>query len=558
MSDPFSRQSDSPSVRKTPQVPRPSSRRMFPVANVASDSSGPHDRPTPRSTVIPRLPQEPDAIRPRMPTLIFHGAPPLPASRKPPPPIPKAPTTRPEGLDDHVAFDLRSHRDSSSMRISSAELIEERASLANTTSLENTGAIGDDGRETPAFEPHCGAPFARSERPPALDAMPPMRGPWRGALVVAACVMGFVGCFFVAKSMRDAWTAKSNASAANAANAQGGVAPKAAAVPPGTCTVSGATRTVARRALVKGGVEATSLDARLGFAVVTGPKEGAAFELDAASLTVTSTTRILAADPVRRVVPALSGNMPLDAEVDPNALRVVSDPDGDAVIGARGGYVVWGGRDGESQTKLWKLDGAKEIEAPRVIAIGASGERVVAFRHESAIWVGAFRASDVNPSLGAMVRISDGLQVGSPSIDARGDDVIVAWAQRDSKTSAWGVRWTRWRSGGEAEKPRSLVIPAGGPGGRAIAPSVAALDGGRFLLAWTEGASSSHQVRAQVIDELDQPRGDVLAISQPDVVAGQEQIAMARGGHGAIAYLSSRGRAFELAATPIACTGSTD
>src|SRR5207253_5053514 len=93
---------------RPPAPPRPAPRReSLRIADLDRggivESAIAHDRPTPRSTVIPRLPTPVTmAMRPRLPTLIFHGAPPLP----PPPPLPRAlamPTTmRPPPREDGV------------------------------------------------------------------------------------------------------------------------------------------------------------------------------------------------------------------------------------------------------------------------------------------------------------------------------------------------------------------------------------------------------------------------------------------------------------------------
>jgi hypothetical protein len=103
---------------------------------------------------------------------------------------------------------------------------------------------------------------------------------------------------------------------------------------------------------------------------------------------------------------------------------------------------------------------------------------------------------------------------------------------------------------------RALALPPGGPGDRAMAPSVATLGDGRFLLAWTEAGHGKNQVRAQVIDAQDHPSGEPIAVSAPDAVAGQEAIALTDSGVGAIAYLVARRGSFELRASPIECLAS--
>jgi len=86
-----------------------------------------------------------------------------------------------------------------------------------------------------------------------------------------------------------------------------------------------------------------------------------------------------------------------------------------------------------------------------------------------------------------------------------------------------------------------------------MAPSVAALGDGRFLLAWTEAGSGRNQVRAEVIDATDHVTGEPLAVSPGDLVAGQGTIALTDSGRGAIAYLVAKRSAFELRASAIDC-----
>ena len=45
-----------------------------------------------------------------------------------------------------------------------------------------------------------------------------------------------------------------------------------------------------------------------------------------------------------------------------------------------------------------------------------------------------------------------------------------------------------------------------------------------------------------------------MSVSPPEVVAGQEQVAVTAGGRGVVAFLSAKGHAFELLATPITCS----
>jgi hypothetical protein len=240
----------------------------------------------------------------------------------------------------------------------------------------------------------------------------------------------------------------------------------------------------------------------------------------------------------------------VEAQADTGALRTLADAEGDSAAGLRDGFIVWGPRDGDGMVRLWKLPAPQSIDAPRVTSLGTSGERVIAMRRGGGIWVGSFRGGQTTSDL---IRLSAGGLVGVPALDGHGDEAIVAWAQRDSGTAPWGVRWARWTPRAVPSVAHELTLPPGGPGDRAMAPSVSALEDGNFLLAWTEAGHGKNQVRAQVFDSADRPRGDVLAVSPLDVIAGQEQIALTDGGRGAIAYLVARRGAFELRATAIDC-----
>jgi hypothetical protein len=199
--------------------------------------------------------------------------------------------------------------------------------------------------------------------------------------------------------------------------------------------------------------------------------------------------------------------------------------------------------------RLWKLPWPQTIEAPRVVALGTSGEHAVVFRRAGAIWIGSFRGGQTTSDL---TKISTAPFAGAPSLDARGDEAIVAWAQREAQ-APWGIRWTRWTPHAGPDAVHELALPAGGPGDRAMAPSIAALDDGRFLLAWTEAGRGRNQVRAEVIDATDHAMGEPLLVSPADAIAGQEAIALTDSGRGAIAYLVAKRGAFELRASAIDC-----
>ncbi|MDB4993809.1 MAG: Basic proline-rich protein, partial [Myxococcaceae bacterium] len=136
---------------------------------------------------------------------------------------------------------------------------------------------------------------------------------------------------------------------------------------------------------------------------------------------------------------------------------------------------------------------------------------------------------------------------------ASGDHVLVVWADRASASDAWGLRSQRTKIGEAPEAARAFNPPAGGLGAPFMSPGVTSLGGGRFLIVWTEGAVSSHQVRAQTIDAKGAPQGDAIVVSADGVNAGQGQAAIGTDGRGIVAYLASSGKSFEVVATPISC-----
>jgi hypothetical protein len=147
--------------------------------------------------------------------------------------------------------------------------------------------------------------------------------------------------------------------------------------------------------------------------------------------------------------------------------------------------------------------------------------------------------------------------VGAPALAESDDSVLVAWADRAATSDTWTVRWLRWKPGEMPQEAQSFALPAGGLGEQAMSPGLASTSGGRFLLVWTEGPVSSHQVRAQTISSSGAALGAPLTISVEGVNAGQGQAAVGADGHGVVVFLASNGTGFEVVASPIECPGAT-
>ncbi len=328
------------------------------------------------------------------------------------------------------------------------------------------------------------------------------------------------------------------------------------------CAVAGTPRVVAPSAVVPSGIEVRALgdDVALGFA----PDEHRAtvLRLDPVSLSSSATVEAKSIDPIRRVVPLGSSKVPLGIAVD-------VDHKGDAVqgrrtipletplqIGAAGGNLVWAHRGGSVGGTLWPIDGEGDVEAARGAAeLGDSAAATaVAVRHANAIWLGAATGHDSLSPSGGLSRLGGfGSTVGSPAVAINGGVVVAAWADRASSSDPWRLRWVRFKAGEAAGDPSTFIPPAGGRGVQSMSPSIAAIPGGRFLLVWTEGPATGHDVRALTLSRTGEPIGPPLDVSNKSANAGQGQAAVNASRQGLVAFLEATDSGFQVVATPIGC-----
>ncbi len=327
------------------------------------------------------------------------------------------------------------------------------------------------------------------------------------------------------------------------------------------CTVAGSPHVVAPRAIVAAGVEVVPLgdDVALGFAPVE--KEAMAVRLDPASLTATVTARARSLDPVSRATPIVNAkgalSVVIDAEKKNDRLRgrraVLTDPP--IQLGAAEGSLEWAPLRQGPAGALWPLEGNDEVESVRG-AVESNGEpaMAIAFRRAGAVWTGAATGAAPFAAKGDLARVEGlGPAIGSPAVAISGGVVLVAWADRPSTEEPWHLRWVRFRAGDPPGPPTTFVPPGGSTGEQTMSPGLTALSGGRFLLVWTEGPMSGHGVRAQTLSQEGAPLGAPLVVSTEGTNAGGGQAAVNAGGQGIVAFLESRGEAFEVAATSIEC-----
>jgi hypothetical protein len=327
----------------------------------------------------------------------------------------------------------------------------------------------------------------------------------------------------------------------------------------GDCTTAGDARAIAPRALIASGIEAHALGSGLALGFAATARDAVATSLDPSSLAPTSTvrTRPTGGD-ARRVTPMLvSGKLTALPDVDRKGDRLggrrIVAASTLIDVGFADGGIVWAPHGRDSFAKLFGLEGDGAVEALRAIALTDRKGIAITFRRGNAVNVGVAKGDSVLDSDGELSKISGLGQVGSPAIAASGDRIIAAWADRTGAGEDWKIRWTKIKIGASTEEATTFTLPEGGLGGQAMSPSIAALGGGRFLLAWTEGPVSNHQVRAITIGADGAPSGSPLAISASGVNAGQPAAVVGSDGRGAVAFLAAKGKALEVQATPISC-----
>jgi len=327
------------------------------------------------------------------------------------------------------------------------------------------------------------------------------------------------------------------------------------------CTVSGTPHVIAPGATVAAGVEVVRLGDELAIGFAPTEHDAIAVRVDPTSLSATTTAKARSKGAIRRVTPILDakGGLSLVADADRKGDRlqgrrtVLVDPP--LQVGAAGGHLSWARVGGPPAGDLWPLDEGERVEALRGVPdAGGDGTIALAFRRGGAVWMGTATGPSGPTPKGALSRVDGlGTAVGSPAVAIGGGVVMVAWSDRASTDDPWRLRWVSFSAGDAPGTPVSFTPPLGGKGEQAMSPSVTALSGGRFLLLWTEGPASGHDLRGLTLTSDGKPLGAPLAISSPGVNAGQGQAAVNQSGQGIISYLESGSSGFQVAATSITC-----
>ncbi|HEX8791625.1 MAG TPA: hypothetical protein VF765_11790 [Polyangiaceae bacterium] len=393
------------------------------------------------------------------------------------------------------------------------------------------------------------------------------------AVAVAGLVVGIGLVGLIVSAARgstragDRPAASGSASRSLAASAAPGGAPAAAPAPAApvvlpACTVVGPPHVIGPNATVSAGVEVVRAADDLAIGFAPSDHDAMAVRVDPASVSAITSTRATSHDPVKRVTPTVSGKGALSLVVDADRKNdrlqgrrtVLASP---AVqLGAGDGHLAWSRLGGPPAGQLWSIDTGDPVDALRG-AVENTGSQTIAlaFRKGASVWLGTLDDSGSSLAVRGDLSHIDGLGtvVGSPVVAISDGIVLAAWSDRPSSDVPWKLRWVRFQAGQPAGPANAFAPPAGGKGEQTMSPGLAALPGGRFLLVWTEGPQSGHDVRALTLGPDGAPIGAPLTISTPGVNAGQGQAAVTESGAGVVAFLQTGGSGFEVVATPVSC-----
>jgi len=297
--------------------------------------------------------------------------------------------------------------------------------------------------------------------------------------------------------------------------------------------------------------------ARLGFATEGGAAQG--LSIDLGSFKASTEFSSPAKGKVRAVVPLGADDksgfvVNTDGSTDKlQSWRTLSG-EPSLVIGWADGAIAVASRPTDPPAVLWPLEGDEVPDAIRTARAGDVGHAIV-FRRHGDIFGGTFDA-DRKPR-GNLVKIVGagapaGSPVGAPAIASNGHAIAVTFADRASSADPWGIRIGSAPLGSFPTQTYAFGVPAGGAGRAAIAPTLAGLSDGRWLLVWTEGSGGDHDVRGQTLDAELRPTGSPFTVSHEGGNAGQAAAALS-GGRGIVSYLTLTDQGYEVWGAAVDC-----
>jgi len=295
-------------------------------------------------------------------------------------------------------------------------------------------------------------------------------------------------------------------------------------------------------------------DGKLAVGFAASQKQAEGITVDPGTLAVDRPFKQATDEAISAVVPMTSGgSRTFQVDLEGGALRSPRSLDVRPMVTL--GWTDAGfarSEDGHDPTTLWP--GASEkVSDTRVVPMGSDGFAVTVRRGgktSGTILVGRLDARGA--STGDPAEIDTGTQVGTPSIAANDQGLLVAFASRPTSNAYWTLRLASSSGSALPSRAVSFSTPPGGLGADAISPAVEGLTRGRWLLQWTEGAAGRRQVRAQTLGPDLVPIGDPMNLSPEGANAGQG-VVMVRNEKGLGLFLVSKGRSHELWGASLSC-----
>jgi hypothetical protein len=304
-------------------------------------------------------------------------------------------------------------------------------------------------------------------------------------------------------------------------------------------------------------VGASGAQARIGFATDAGVAQG--ISVDPGLLNVTPEFSAPVKGKLRAVIPISAEGKPsfvVNADGANDKLKSCRTliVDSLLVVGWANNAISIAAKPSDEPTALWPLEGDEAPDAIRAVSAADAGQAIV-FRRHGEIF-GAMLDKDRKPR-GGLVDIAGadapaGAPVGAPAVATSAQSIAVAFADRVSSSEAWGIRIGSAPLGSLPRRTSAFTVPAGGPGRAAIAPALAGLSDGRWLLVWTEGGGGDHDVRAQTLDSDLQPAGSPFKVSHEGNNAGQAAVAVSDR-QGLVSYLTLTDQGYELWGAAVDC-----
>jgi hypothetical protein len=292
-------------------------------------------------------------------------------------------------------------------------------------------------------------------------------------------------------------------------------------------------------------------DGDLALGIAETKTKGVGLRVDPSTLDVSPVFEEEGKDAVRGVVPlARSGSLTFFVDRDDHALRsahtVDEVPPFTLGVSAAGFSRVVAG----STSLIWQLDSSTKITEPRSAPLADYGYGVT-FRRggQSGTVMLGFVAND-GEKKSELAEVPGAPKfLGTPVIAGSAAGALVAFAGRDTADAAWKLFVSLTKPGAAPGPARELTA---GSGSGAISPALAALNGDRWLVQWTEGSSVQYHVHVQTFAADLSPIGQSIAVSPKGANAGQGALAPFADGATTLFILTTAGHD-ELWGATLAC-----